>query len=139
MCRNHAKGAIMTNTPKPAQSVDELARQYTEHKRGHHDQYAEMIDSAFKAGYAARDGESEALKKQGDHWTDKEHFAVLDKLPRLERSNKILVEALRDMKKSCEWYSSKGTDQERHHFVAVEQIHDIDTALDQAAKELELK
>jgi hypothetical protein len=38
--------------------------------------------------------------------------------------------ALNEMKGDCEWYTSKGTDQERHHFVAVELVHAFETHLD---------
>lgn len=61
----------------------------------------------FKAGYAAASEENTRLTS------------------RIER----LEGAMKEMRRRCEWYGPNGTEQERHHFVAVELVHEIDEAL----------
>lgn len=72
--------------------------------------------------------ENQVLRAERDSWRKQAEIESEDVAWLLSRHT-LAVEALERMKKDCEWYAQNGTEQERHHFVAVELVHEMGAAL----------
>jgi hypothetical protein len=104
------------------EEIEKLAKE-RDHLREKCEGLERAVDDAFLKGSEVGDNTANKIKAECNadlqRWQS-ERVDLVAELTKLRARNERLTFNFKELVESCEWYADKGTDQERHHFLAVE-------------------